>query len=113
MIVPATASLTEAGLAKTQAMRTSARKALMEMQDDRAMRVALLARPRKPQDFRSGDLVAYWRNQKWEKGVLVNEGRWYGTAVVIGHVGRNLVILHRRHVLRCAPEQIRHPIHQA
>ena len=62
----------------------------------------------KPQDFRFGDLVAYWRNQKWEKGVWVNEGRWYGTAVVIGHVGRNLVILHRRHVLRCAPEQVRH-----
>ena len=26
----------------------------------------------------------------------------------MGHVGRNLVLLHRRQILRCAPEQVRH-----
>ena len=62
MIVPATPSLTEAGVAKTQGMRTAARKSLIEARDDRALRVALLAQPRKAQDFRSKDLVAYWRN---------------------------------------------------
>ena len=107
-VIPATASLTEEGLAKTQSMRTTARKAILEMQDDRAMRVALLARPRRSLDFRSGDLVAYWRSQKWEKGKLVLGGKWHGTAIVMGHVGRNLVLLHRRQILRCAPEQVRH-----
>ena len=107
-IVPATASVVEQGLARTQAMRTTARQALISMQDDRAMRVALLARPRRKLDFHPGDLVAYWRSQKWDKGTLVLGGRWHGTAVVMGHVGRNVVLLHRRQILRCAPEQVRH-----
>ena len=54
-IIPVTASLIEEGLAKSQAMRASARKAFIEMQDDRAMSVALLARPRRTLDFRPGD----------------------------------------------------------
>ena len=106
-VVPATASLQETALARSQAMRTTARMALIQMQDDRACRVALLARPRKPVNFQPGDLVAYWRDQKWTNGQLNQGGRWYGTAVVLGAVGRNLVIVHRRQVLRVAPEQIR------
>ena len=89
-IVPATASLTGEGF---------------EMEDDRAMRVALC--PRRTLDFHPGDLVAYWHSQKWEKGTLNLGGRWYGTAIVMGHVGRNLVLLHRPQILRCAPEQVR------
>eukprot|EP00435_Cladocopium_sp_Y103_P017727 s923_g4.t1 len=106
-IVPATASLTEEGLAKSQAMRASARVALAKLQDDRALRVALLARPRRSYDFKPGDTVAYWRDQKWTQGQLQLGGRWYGPAVVIGSVGRNLVLFHRKQLLRCAPEQIR------
>eukprot|EP00435_Cladocopium_sp_Y103_P003701 s6229_g1.t1 len=106
-IVSATASLTEQGIAKAQAMRTTARTALIQMQDDRALRVALLARPRVAQEFVPGDLVAYWRNQKWVQGKLQTGGKWYGTAIILGKVGRNFVLLHRRQVIRCAPEQIR------
>ena len=106
-VISATASLTEHGIAKAQALRTTARLALIQMQDDRALRVALLARPRVSKDFVPGDLVAYWRDQKWIKGSLQLGGQWYGTAVVLGKVGRNYVLLHRRQVLRCAPEQIR------
>ena len=47
-----------------QQIRTTARKAVIELQDSRALRKALLARPRVSRDFRPGDLVAYWRNQK-------------------------------------------------
>ena len=107
MIVPATASLSDEAIARTQAMRTSARAALVQMQDDKAMRVALLARPRTAHQFTAGDLVAYWRNQKWIQGQLQQGGQWYGVAIVLGHVGRNLVLLHRRQVIRCAPEQVR------
>ena len=59
-VVPATASLTEESLANSQAMRVTARIALAKLQDDRALRVALLARPRRSYDFRPGMAVAYW-----------------------------------------------------
>lgn len=106
-VVPATASLTEAPVAKNQAMRTTARLALVKLQDDRAMRVALLARPRRGYDFKPGDNVAYWRDQKWVHGTLQLGGRWHGPAIVIGHVGRNVIVIHRKQLLRCAPEQVR------
>eukprot|EP00435_Cladocopium_sp_Y103_P029371 s1599_g7.t1 len=77
------------------------------MQDDRSMRRALAARPRLARNFRAGDIVAYWRDQKWVQGKLSKGGRWYGSAVVIGHIGKNVVLAHRSHVLRCAPEQVR------
>ena len=35
-------------------------------------------------------------------------GRWYGTAIVIGKVGRNYVVIHRKQIFRCAPEQLRY-----
>lgn len=106
-VVPATASLTCEAAARSQAIRASARRAVLELQDDKALRAALAARPRVSQSFKPGDLVAYWRNQKWQQGVLHQEGRWYGTAIVIGYVGRNLVLAHRKSILRCAPEQVR------
>eukprot|EP00435_Cladocopium_sp_Y103_P073746 s182_g45.t1 len=106
-VISATASLTEEAIAKAQSMRTTARTALIQMQDDRALRVSLLARPRVTVDFQPGDLVAYWRDQKWVQGKLQVGGRWWGTAVILGKVGRNYVLLHRRQVIRCAPEQIR------
>jgi hypothetical protein len=40
-------------------------------------------------------------------GALDNQGRWYGPAVVLGNVGRNYVIIHKKQIFRCAPEQIR------
>eukprot|EP00435_Cladocopium_sp_Y103_P021217 s3154_g5.t1 len=106
-IVPATASLTDAALAKSQAMRVTARTALAKLQDDRALRVALSARPRRSFDFKPGSVVAYWRDQKWVHGQLQLGGRWFGPAVVIGSVGRNVIVIHRRQLLRCAPEQLR------
>ena len=103
----ATASLTDEALAKAQALRLSARRAVIELQDDKAIRLALNARPRKAVDFQPGDYVCYWRNQKWIQGKLNQGGRWYGCAIVLGAVGRNLVIMHRRQVFRVAPEQVR------
>ena len=106
-VIPATASLTSDAIARAQALRTSARLALIRMQDDRALHVSLLARPRRTVDFQPGDLVAYWRSQKWIKGSLQLGGRWHGGATVLGKVGRNLILLHRRQLLRVAPEQAR------
>lgn len=90
-------------------MRTSARLALIQTQDDRALRVSLLARPRTTVEFVPGDMGAYWRNQKMGSGSLQTGGKWWGTAIVLGKVGRNYVLMHRRQlqVIRCAPEQVR------
>ena len=106
-VVPATASLYSARIARQVAIRQSARKSLIELQDNRALRLALAARPRTITTYQPGTYVAYWRSQKWNKGVLENKGRWHGPAVVLGAVGRNVVIVHKRQILRCAPEQVR------
>eukprot|EP00435_Cladocopium_sp_Y103_P018812 s3028_g4.t1 len=107
-IVPATASLHDNAAARAQAIRQTARKAVLDLQDNKALRQALLARPRVSIPFAPGDLVAYWRSQKWIQGELHNQGRWYGTAVVLGYIGKNLLIAHRKQILRCAPEQVRY-----
>ena len=106
-VAPATVSLHDHAIEQAQQIRTTARKAVLDLQDDRAMRRALMARPRVTRDFKPGDLVAYYRGQKWIEGQLNQQGRWYGTAIVLGYVGRNLVIAHRKHIFRCAPEQLR------
>lgn len=64
-VIANTASLIDDGLTRTQAMRIAARMALTKMQNDRSLRMALLARPRRYIPFQPGDLMAYWRNQKW------------------------------------------------
>ena len=107
-VVPGTAGLTDDAVARAQAIRTTARQAVIAMQDDKALRQALAARPRAAQTFNPGDLVCYWRAQKIVgKGVIQQGGRWYGTAVAIGQVGKNWIIAHRRQIFRCAPEQLR------
>ena len=106
-VIPSTAGLSDDALAKTQATRSAARRAVIEMQDNRAMRAALSARPRTVFNFQAGDLVAYWRQQKLEQGTIRQGGKWHGVAVVIGSVGRNLIIAHRKQIFRCAPEQLR------
>ena len=106
-VVPATASLSDEQAARAQAIRTSARQAVIEMQDSQSLRRALAARPRADLRFAPGSLVAYWRNQKFQAGEgVVTGGRWFGVAVVIGSIGRNYVIAHRRQIFRVAPEQL-------
>ena len=105
--VAATCPLYDEQSARRQSIRTAARKAVIDVQDSNALRRALAARPRVERDFVAGDKIAYWRNQKWQLGVLLNKGRWYGTAIVLGRIGRNYVIAHRRQIFRCAPEQLR------
>ena len=106
-VVPATSSLYEATIAKQVALRQAARKAVVELQDDRALREALAARPRQSETHPPGSLVAYWRSQKSHEGVVEKGGRWHGPAVTLGYVGKNLVIVHKRQIFRCAPEQVR------
>ena len=106
-IVPATAAAYEETVARSVALRQAARKAVIELQDDKALRLSLAARPRVLEHFAPGTMVAYWRTQKSQQGVIVRGGRWYGPAVVLGYVGKNLVVVHKKQIFRCAPEQVR------
>ena len=106
--VSGTASLSDDAVARSQLIRTQARTALIMSQDDKTLRTALNARPRVERDFIPGDYVAYWRTQKYEKGVRLVGGRWFGVAVVMGRVGRNYLIYHRKNMFKVAPEHLRH-----
>ena len=106
-IVPATVGLHDEAIARAQAMRRSARMAVVALQDDKAVRAAMSGRPRVVMEFKAGELVAYWRQQKVIQGTVQQGGRWHGTAVVIGMVGRNVIVAHRKQIFRCAPEQLR------
>ena len=96
-------------LQKANSVRQAARKAVLECQDDRALRAARRARPRllKPFKWVIG-CIYYWRTQKYVGGVCVEGGRWYGAAMILGHIGKNLIVAHRRSILRCVPEHLRH-----
>lgn len=106
-VVPATASLMEESYARRVAVRQAARRAVVELQDSKALRLALAARPRHQPEFVPGSYVAYWRSQKWQQGTLDNQGRWHGPAIVLGKIGRNLIVCHKKQLLRVAPEQLR------
>ena len=105
--VPSTVSLQDEAIARSYEVRNAARRAVLSLQDDRTLRKALLARPRRDKPFTAGEVVAFWRDQKWSQGVLSRGGKWHGSGIVIGLVGRNVIIAHRNHIIRCAPEQVR------
>ena len=89
-VIAATAPLHSEMHARSHAIRTAARVSMAQSQDSKALRVALNARPRVERDFLPGDFVAYWRTQKYERGARLVGGRWFGTAIVMGKVGRNI-----------------------
>lgn len=79
-------------------LRTAARTAAAVSQDDASLRAALSARPRVERDFAAGDFAYYWRSQKYIRGARRVGGRLYGAAIVMGKIGRNILIFHRQHV---------------
>eukprot|EP00959_Pyramimonas_sp_CCMP1952_P269122 5626659-Pyramimonas_sp.AAC.1 len=86
-------------------MRTAARKAFMEMQNDRTLRKALLGRTRvHPHPLEQGDLCFYYRQLK--KG-SIEKGTWLGPAVIAGKQGQNYWISHGGFTKLVAPEHIR------
>ena len=106
--VPAVdASQFEPAFQRAHVVRHTARLAVLQCQDDKALKGAIRARPRPKKDFSSGDWVYYWRSQKWVNGRLIKGGRWHGAALLLGKLGVNWIVAHRRSVFRCSPEQLR------
>ena len=106
--VAGTSPLHDPVAAKACQVRAHARAALVLAQDGATLRTALNARPRVEREFLAGDYVAYWRSQKYEKGSRLVGGRWFGTAIIMGKVGRNFLIYHRKNMFKVAPEHLRH-----
>ena len=63
-------------------IRQAARKAFVDSQDDKAMRRALVTRPRPWRDFTVGDQVAFWRKEKG-RGMRSGHARWHGRGIVL------------------------------
>ena len=101
------AVLTTDCFARSQAVRHAARMAVLQCQDDKALRAALRARPRTQKAIQSGDWCFYWRSQKWENGTLIKGGKWCGAGLILGRIGINWIVAHRRSLFRVSPEQIR------
>ena len=106
--VPAVdATLFENASQRAATIRQAARCAVLQCQDEKALKAALRSRPRPRREFASGDWVYYWRTQKWQEGQLVKGGRWYGAGMILGRLGINFIVAHRRSIFRCSPEQLR------
>ena len=82
-------------------IRQAARQAVVESQDDRAMRRALVARPRPWREFQVGDQVAFWRKGR--------HARWHGRAAVLALCpgSKNVWVAYRHQLLKVSQEQLR------
>ena len=85
--VPATASLYESAVAKQVAIRQTARRAVLELQDSKALRLALAARfklyrPSLPvrMSLSGGHRTGFMNHSRRRTG------RWWGPALVLGYV---------------------------
>ena len=85
-------------------IRQAARKAFV---DDKAMRRALVARPRPWRDFKVGDQVAFWRKGKG-RGMRSGHARWHGRAIVLALCpgSKNVWIAYRHQLLKVSQELI-------
>ena len=86
-------------------IRQAARQPLMESQYSRAMRRALVVRPRPWRDFQVGDQVAFWRKGKG-RGMRLGHARWHGRAVVLALCpgSKNVWVAYRHHLLKVSKE---------
>lgn len=84
-IVSATASLKDEAAASAQALRLTARKAVVELQDDHAIRLALNARPRRAVEYQPGDIMCVTGGIK--SGSMVNCNRAVSGMVVRWFLG--------------------------
>ena len=89
-------------------IRQAARKVFVESQDDKAMRRALVARPRFWRDFKVGDQVAFWRKGRGRR-MRSGHARWHGRTIVLAlyPLSKNVWITYRHQLLKVSQEQLR------
>ena len=86
-------------------IRQAAWKAFMESQDDKAMRRALVARPRSWREFQVGDQVALWQKSK---GCGMRHAAWHGRAVGLALCpgSKNVWVAYRHQLLKVPQETV-------
>ena len=117
-------AMEEPSFARLVAVRETARMAMLRLHFSRALRRAMLARSRNPTVAHSpvvGDLVYYWREQKYNRRGGQDRRRlllrkWHGPGLLVAFEGNNCYITSTRgtltkvaleHVRRASPmEQI-------
>ena len=89
-------------------IRQAARQAFVECQDDKAMRRALVARPRPWREFQVGDQVASWQKGKG-RDMKHDHARWHGRAVILALClgSENVWVACRHQLLKVSEEQLR------
>ena len=95
--------------AHTARIRSNARLAVMQFNDNLATRRALDQRPRPLREFSVGDEVAVWRRGTG-KGAPGKQRRaqWRGPGIILGAVRGNYFVAMPGSVIKAAPEQLRH-----
>ena len=88
-----------------QKIRLSARKAMVQNDEDEKVRRALDHRMRPPKNqFSVGHMIHYWRRIRDDN----KKGSWKGPARIIGFYDSSMIwVCHGNKVLRCTPEQLR------
>ena len=88
-------------------IRHAARKASVESHDDKALRRALVARPRPWREFQVGDQVAFWRKGKG-RGMRFGHARWHGGSQCAGAVSwiKERVDRMQTPIAQCVPRTV-------
>ena len=100
------AVLNDEEFARRACIRQAARVDTLASKDDRAMRMALDARPRVRIPFQPGDMVAFWRSGKGRSRRM--RARWRGLAYVVAEQRGNFILSFGGQWLLAAPWQLRH-----
>ena len=108
-VISSSSTLHDDVAAHAARVRSSARLAVMQFNDNLATRRALDQRPRPLREFSVGDEVAVWRRGTG-KGALGKQQRaqWRGPGIILGAVRGNYFVAMPGSVIKAAPEQLRH-----
>ena len=107
-VAPVTLPVLDRPSERATQIRQAARQAFVECQGDKAMRRALVARPRPWREFQVGDQVAFWRKGKG-RGMKHGHARWHGRAVILALClgSKNVWVAYRHQLLKVSQEQLR------
>ena len=108
-VISSSSILHDGVAAHTARIRSNARLAVMQINDNLATRRALDQRPRPLREFPVGDEVAVWRRGTG-KGAPGKQRRaqWRGPGIILGAVRGNYFVAMPGSVIKAAPEQLRH-----
>ena len=108
-VISSSACLHDDVAAHTARIRSNARLAVMQFNDNLATRRALDQRPRPLREFSVGDEVAVWRRGTGNGAPgKQRRAQWRGPGIILGAVRGNCFVAMPGSVIKAALEQLRH-----